>query len=198
MLGFARHYMGLTKHKTMTNWSIREITVAEACDVHAQQIAAITAAAFERQYGSGDGEVLLIAALRADGDVVVELAALEIGDVVGHIMFSRMRSAPERAVAALAPMCARIDRQRVGIGTALVRAGLEACRARGVQAVVVLGDPHYYARFGFSARLAEPLACPYAGPHLHALELEPGALSGVREIVYAKAFAAAAGKSDSN
>ena len=182
----------------MTNYPSGSFTLADARAEHAQQITAVTLAAFERQFGSGKGEAALISALRADGDVVVELVALEEREVVGHVLFSRMRATPERAVAALAPVCARVDRQRIGICTALVRAGLQACRTRGIQAVLVLGDPNYYARFGFSADLAKPLACAYAGPHLQALELEPGALSGVTQIVYAGAFAAAAGESDPN
>ena len=182
----------------MTNCPSGDFTLTEARAEHTEQIAAVTLAAFERQFGSGKGEAALITALRADGDVVVEMAALEEGEVVGHILFSRMRSIPERSVAALAPVSVRIDRQRIGIGMALIRAGLQTCRARGIQAVLVLGDPNYYERFGFSADLAKPLTCAYAGPHLQALELEPGALSGVKQIVYAGAFAAAAGESDPN
>jgi len=169
--------------------------VSDARAEHQAQIASIIIAAFEQKYGSGEGEATLVAALRADGDVMVELVALEDGQVIGHALFSRMRATPGRAVAALAPICARIDRQKIGVGTALIRAGLAACRAHGIQAVIVLGDPDYYARFGFSAELARSLVCVYAGPHLQALELEQGALSGVKEIVYAGAFAVAAGES---
>jgi len=54
----------------------------------------------------------------------------------------------------------------------------------------VLGDPAYYARFGFSQALAAPLASPYAGPHLQALALVPGTLSSARRgrIIYPPPF----------
>src|SRR5690606_41926034 len=58
----------------------------------------------------------------------------------------------------------------------LTRAGLDACRQAGVEAVVVLGHPAYYPRFGFSAAAAEVLAAPFSGPAFMALELAPGAL----------------------
>ena len=166
--------------------------ITEDCLPFVDAIAAMTQDAFARAYGNGDGEAALIAALRAANDVVVELAALEQGALAGHILFSRMADEPFTGrIAGLAPMCVRGDRQRSGIGSALVRAGLSRCRDRGIRAVMVLGENDYYGRFGFEARLAEGIACPYAGPHFQALELEPGALAGTRSANYARAFAAA-------
>src|SRR5205823_2365886 len=60
------------------------------------------------------------------------------------------------------------------------REGLEVCRAAGHRIVVVLGHPHFYPRFGFSAGLTEPLSSPFGGRGAWmALELVPGALGGV-------------------
>jgi len=61
---------------------------------------------------------------------------------------------------------------------------------RGMKAVIVLGDTDYYGRFGFSASLAEPISCAYAGEHFQALELERGVLQGVSCVSYAPAFSA--------
>ena len=98
--------------------------------------------------------------LRADGDVIAELACVENGAVVGHAMFSRMAiDPPLRRVVALGPVCARIDRQLSGVGTVLIRAGLAMCVEKGMDAVFVLGDPLYYGRFGFTAAMAAPIAC---------------------------------------
>jgi hypothetical protein len=81
---------------------------------------------------------------------------------------------------ALAPVAVRPDHQKRGIGSALIRSGLEACRAGGHRIVVVLGHAEYYPRFGFSAKLAEPLSSPFSGrDSWMALELVPGALDGV-------------------
>ena len=168
------------------------LKLTEDCAPIADAIAAMTVEAFTQQYGAGDGEAALIAGLRADGDVVVELAAFEGDQLVGHILFSRVIDEPYTGtIVGLAPMCARVGHQKQGIGSALVRAGLDFCRGRGVKAVIVLGDNDYYGRFGFSAALAEGIACAYAGPHFQALELEPGALHGIKSVAYAGAFSAA-------
>jgi putative acetyltransferase len=165
------------------------LKIVEDCVAIADAIAAMTVDAFTQQYGTGEGEAALIAGLRADGDVVVELAAFQGHELVGHILFSRAVDEPfTGTVAGLAPMCARVGHQRQGIGRALIRAGLDLCRARDVKAVIVLGDNDYYGRFGFSAALAEKIACDYAGPQFQVLELEPGALSGTTRVAYAPAF----------
>jgi len=157
---------------------------------HAAEIAKVVRTAFAQRYGSGDGEVGLIEALRADGDVLVEMAALEKDEIVGHVLFSRMTADPPASqIAALAPVAVRIDRQNQGIGDVLIRAGLAACREKGIDAVIVLGDPPYYRRFGFDPALAAHLASPYAGPHLQALEFRAGALRDVRTVAHAPAFA---------
>jgi putative acetyltransferase len=81
--------------------------------------------------------------------------------------------------------------QRQGIGSALVRHGLALCRERGISAVVVLGDPAYYGRFGFSPALARGLKTPWSGPHLMAIELVAGSLGDGSVVAhYPAAFAA--------
>lgn len=166
------------------------LQIVDDCGAHADEIAAITRAAFEKEYGSGDGEVTLIADLRADGDVAVELAALEGGVVVGHVMFSRLIVAPANLrVAALAPVSAALGRQRSGIGSALIREGLVRCAAQGFDAVTVLGDPEYYKRFGFTPQAARCFECAYSGPAFQALALRDGALqSGAWKLIYPRAF----------
>lgn len=175
----------------MTNGQSTFLTILRDCGSRAAEIAAVTRAAFQARYGSGEGEAAIIARLRADGDVIAELAAIENGEIVGHAMFSRLISEPGRFhMAALGPVCARTDRQRCGIGTALIRAGLADCAQSGVEAVFVLGDPHYYGRFGFGVAKAAGIACTYSGPHFQALELRPDELAGVKSVAYAPAFAA--------
>lgn len=134
----------------------------------------------EMAFGTPE-EAALVDRLRADGLVLVSLVACDGGAVVGHILFSELpiETAGRRVRgAALAPMAVRPDRQRQGLGSALVRRGLEACRALGVEAVVVLGHPAYYPRFGFSAETARHLEAPVSGPAFMALELTPGVLGG--------------------
>jgi putative acetyltransferase len=177
--------------KNMKSLQSRTVKILRDCDGYEADIANVVEKAFRAQYGKGDGEASLIVALREDGLVVAEFVAAEEGAVVGHAMFSRMTAEPAWGqIAALGPVCARLDRRRSGIASALIRAGLDACRAKDVAAVIVLGDPDYYGRFGFRAAKADGIACAFAGPDLQALELVPGALKDVTALSYAPAFSA--------
>jgi putative acetyltransferase len=141
-----------------------------------------------------EGEGQLVEALREGGWSRLSLVAEEGGRVVGHVLYSDLaiRTAQGAVGAlALAPLAVRPEAQGHGIGSALVRESLRRLRAGGHRIALVVGDPRYYGRFGFSAELALPLACEYAGPHFMALELKPGALRGVRgDVRYAPPFQA--------
>jgi len=138
------------------------------------------------------GEADLVHALRANGDALVELVAVQDEVVVGHILFTRLGLEGEDgslAGAALAPVAVRPDLQRRGIGGALIGAGVEACRDAGAVAVVVLGDPAYYPRHGFSAQAAGRLADPFrAGDAFMAMALCEGVLDRPLRPVYAEPF----------
>lgn len=127
-------------------------------------------------------EADLVDALRAGADPLVSLVAEEAGDVVGHVMFSpvTLPDHPELRLMGLAPLAVVPARQRTGVGGALTRAGLERCREIGVGAVVVLGHPAYYPRFGFVRADAYGIGCPFDAPAeaWMVAELETGYLSG--------------------
>ena len=132
-------------------------------------------------------EADLVDQLRVDGDAVISLVAHENDQLVGHVMFSRM-SAPFRALG-MAPVAVLPDWRRQGIAAALIRSGIEQARADGWEGIFVLGDPDYYQRFGFSARMAEGFSSPYAGPYLMVLSLQSSKLPiQVGQIEYALAF----------
>ena len=138
-------------------------------------------------FGSA-GEADLVDRLREDGDAVVSLVAVEGEAIVGHVLLSRMQ-APFKALG-LAPVSVRPDRQRSGVGSALVREGLARARADGWEAVFVLGEAAYYGRFGFDAETARGFASPYAGPHLMAVALMGRLPATSGRVDYAPAFAA--------
>jgi putative acetyltransferase len=142
----------------------------------------------------GEGEVRLVDALRDGGHGRISLVAEEDGQVVGHILFSVLTIAtPQGEIEALslAPLAVVPSRQRQGIGSSLVREGLRACREAGHRIVIVLGHPEFYPRFGFSAKLAEPLRSPYSGPAFMAVELVPEALRDIEgEVRYPPPFEA--------
>lgn len=152
-----------------------------------EDIRAVTEAAF----GQPD-EAELIESLRADGKVIAEQVAHDGESVIGHILFSRLRmseSGDTPALAALAPMAVTPERQKQGVGALLVAAGLADCKAAGVEAVIVLGHPDYYPRFGFSAAKAHSLKAPFEGAAFMALELTEDALKTARgELIYPEAF----------
>jgi putative acetyltransferase len=126
-------------------------------------------------------EAELVAALRSAGVATLSLVAVRSGEVVGHILFSPVTidtRGGARAAVGLAPMAVAPAWQRLGIGTALVRTGLVELRRRGHAAVVVLGHPQYYPRFGFERASRYGMRWEHDCPDeaFLALELVPGAL----------------------
>lgn len=127
-------------------------------------------------------EAELVDALRHGGFVRVSLVAEINGQIVGHILFSDLPIITFQGTVSalsLAPMAVVPEYQRQGIGSELVRRGLEACKEQGHRIVVVLGEPQLYRRFGFSSDLAKPLESPFSGESIMAIELVPEALSGI-------------------
>jgi len=92
----------------------------------------------------------------------------------------------------LAPAAVLPAHQGRGIGSALIRRGLEQCRSAGYGAVVVLGEPRYYSRFGFSRAAGRGLSNEYgAHDEFMVMELRAGALDGISGLVrYAPEFGA--------
>ncbi|HEY3476915.1 MAG TPA: N-acetyltransferase [Anaerolineales bacterium] len=116
----------------------------EAKDI--EQVRDIVRAAFPT-----DAESRLVDALRAHGKAIISLVAVNGDDVLGHILFSSVTTAPpsEGTGLGLAPVAVRPDAQSQRIGSKLVREGLRLCKELGYDYCVVLGSPKYYQRFGF-------------------------------------------------
>lgn len=136
---------------------IRETTPADTA-----AITSLVTGAFGQE-----GEARLVERLRASDRLTCELVAEEGGAILGHIAFSPVRIDQDGGGGrwwGLAPLAVAPDRQKQGIGAALVRAGLEAAAASGVTLVVVLGEPAYYGRFGFAPADRLGLSCIYEVP----------------------------------
>ncbi len=125
----------------------------------------------------GEDEARLVRKLRADGDLHLSLVAVAAGTVLGHVALSPVTG--DRPALALAPVAVAPGAQRLGIGAALIH---EAIRQAADLPVVVVGDPAYYARFGF---LPADLSSPYSGPYLQMV----GDLPAKATIRHAAAFA---------
>lgn len=150
-----------------------------------EAIDSVVTAAFGRP-----DEARLVARLRADEDVMFELVAEADGEIVGHILFSRLWADRFELYGALAPLAVHPRRHRQGLGSKLVRSGIECAREFGCFGLLVLGDPAYYGRFGFSAAAAGEVMAPYRGlPAFQALALEDDAFTGAMSVAYPDAFA---------
>lgn len=169
------------------------IAIERAAPRHAFDIDEVLRACFPRP-----AEAMLVKQLAIDGDLVLALVARDeaSGSVAGMVAMSRMTVAiggdPAPAVA-LAPLAVMPAFRRTGVAEALVSAAIAEMRAAGALLMFVLGDPAFYARFGFSVESAEGFDSPYAGPYLMAIELQGGLPCGPRGLAdHAPAFAALA------
>ncbi|MEZ5759469.1 MAG: N-acetyltransferase [Emcibacteraceae bacterium] len=142
----------------------------------------------------GEGEAKLVSALREKASPIISLVAELHDEIVGHIMFSPVKITGHEnfKIMGLAPVAVLPEHQNKGIGTTLIKEGLNKCLELGFPAVVLLGHAEYYPRFGFKPSTEYGLLCPYEGvpPECFmAMELIPGSLSKVSgQIKYHPAF----------
>jgi putative acetyltransferase len=159
--------------------SLREEAPADAV-----QIRTLLEASFP-----GTGEALLVDRLRSDGDLILSLAAEDAGVVVGYIAFSRLAveggEAPFPAVA-LAPLAVYPEYQKQGVATRLIQEAHACLAFLGETLSVVLGEPAYYGRFGYSNRRVARFESEYQSPYLMALSF--GAAPWEGRLVYPAAF----------
>lgn len=163
--------------------------VRDECEEDAAAIRAVTLAAFAGMPHSEQTEAAIVDALRASGALAVSLVAVEDGAVVGHVAFSAVTidGTPAPGWFGVGPLSVRPDRQRRGVGTALMRAGLARLRKAGAKGCVLVGDPGYYRRFGF--RAASSLVYPdLPAEYFQVLELAAEAPRGT--VAFHPAFAA--------
>ena len=142
-------------------------------------------------------EASLVELLRQRPQFISELSLVADEDLVlvGHILFTPIAidspTGQSSTSLALAPMAVLPERQRNGIGSALVRNGLELAKKMNYDAVIVLGHPEFYPYFGFRPASAWGIRAPFEVPDeaFMALELTSGALNNVMGIVaYPKEF----------
>jgi putative acetyltransferase len=135
-------------------------------------------------------EAELVDNLQAEGDAVLSLVAWCDGEIAGHILFSRLSALESRGLraSALGPLGVVPTKRGRGIASALVRNGISRLRADGEDLILVLGDPEFYARFGFSVEAARSFQTPYDGPHLQAMALSDAGHLAQGVLRYASAF----------
>src|SRR5512139_2212976 len=124
-------------------------------------VRAVNKTVFDQQIEAAIGD-----SIRAECPEAVSLVAVEANKIVGHIFFSPVSVSGENGPVTgmgLAPMAVLPERQRQGIGSLLVEAGIDAMRERICPFIVVLGHPEYYPRFGFVPASHHELTCQWQG-----------------------------------
>jgi putative acetyltransferase len=137
--------MGTARHS-------RAMDIRPESPADAAAISSLISAAFLTAEHSGGNEARIVEALREASSLTVSLVATENDRIVGHVAFSPVTiDGRSDGWFGLGPVAVIPDRQGIGIGTALIEAGLEQLRAQHSRGCVVLGEPAYYRRFGFTA-----------------------------------------------
>ncbi|BAZ15067.1 GCN5-related N-acetyltransferase [Calothrix sp. NIES-4071] len=153
------------------------------------KIAEVITAAFGQS-----NEAKLVEAIRDSENYIPQLSLVaEIdGNIVGHILFSYIHLISKEIlpVLALAPVAISPQFQNQGIGTALIKYGLEKADELGEALVIVLGHPSFYSRFGFVQSTYYGIKSPFEVP-AEAFMVKPLKNYEIKytgEVVYSKAF----------
>ena len=158
-------------------------------EIHTTRAEELTAVRHVHQqaFGGRSNEARLVDLLHAQNKAPISLVAARRGQVVAHVLFSPVwiePPSPRLNAVGLAPVGVLPDYQRQGIGSRLIREGLRRCQEAGYEAVVVLGNPAYYSRFGFVRARGHGLDNDYyADEDFMVIELKPNALEGIRGTV---------------
>ncbi len=155
---------------------------AETVEIHR-----LNTVAFDGRTDEAD----LVDALRGSGELLVSLVARRAGKIVGHIAFSRLivdgADGPVGGVA-LAPVGVLPEFQDEGVGSILIESGLRTLAGSGEQVVLVVGNPAYYVRFGFSTAVGKRYPSRHSGPNFMALVLGDPATAPIGPVRYPEAF----------
>jgi putative acetyltransferase len=132
-------------------------------------------------------EANLVEALRREAHPIISLVAEDEETIVGHVMFSPVTliGHPDLKIMGLGPVAVVPERQRMGIGTILIKTGMEKCKELGFGAIVVLGYPEYYPRFGFIPSVRYGIRSEYNVPEdvFMVTEFQPDYLQGSTGII---------------
>ena len=145
----------------------------------------------------GEAEAQLVSALRESATYNRELSLVaELGGrIVGHVLLTRVplrKDGAEKNVLALGPMSVVPSQSHRGIGSELINASISLAEDKGYGAIVVLGHPEYYKRFGFVPARGLQISCNLPAPEdaLTVMEIVAGNLAGGGHVEYPEPFVA--------
>jgi putative acetyltransferase len=128
------------------------ITIRAELPADVAAIEAVTVAAFANAPHAAHTEQLIVAALRRAGALSLSLVAEQGGEIVGHVALSPVvLSDGSPGWFGLGPISVLPEHQDRGIGSQLMHEALRRLRERDAAGCVLVGDPHFYTRFGFGA-----------------------------------------------
>ena len=158
---------------TDSAWILRAATADDA-----DAIDNITRRAF-----NGDIEAKLIKSLTRNNcyDPQLSIVAVdkESNNIIGHCLFSYVTildNDQSRTQLALAPVSVDPLYQGRGVGSDLIRHGVQIAKQLEYTIILVLGHVEFYTRLGFSVEMGKRVQCEYNGEHFMAMELKQGAL----------------------
>ena len=128
------------------------ILIRDEQNTDIQAIFNLTQKAFNDVEHSSHTEQFIVNALRESKQLTVSLVAETQGKVIGHIAFSPVSiSDGTTNWYGLGPISVLPEYQGKGIGSKLMKEGLNRIKALNAKGCVLLGDPNYYGKFGFKA-----------------------------------------------
>jgi len=125
---------------------IREERASDDAAIHD-----LTVRAFRPMSYSDGTEASIIRLLRHSGHLALSLVAEDDGAIIGHVAFSPIAIGDLDHWFGLGPIAVEPDRQRMGIGSALILTGLDVLKERGAAGIALIGDPAFYNRLGFES-----------------------------------------------
>ena len=144
-----------------------------------KQIYEVNKLAFQQE-----NESKLIEKIRKSENFIPELSIVaEIDNrIVGHILFSKIKiiGDSDYESLALAPMAVIPEFQKRGIGSELIKKGIDKAKELGFDSIIVLGHKEYYPKFGFQRASKWNIKCPFEVPDdvFMAIELTEKAFEG--------------------
>jgi len=148
------------------------MTIRQGTNGRERDIIALFTQVFSAAEGKAEGDAIgqLVETMLHENndDHLLIVTAEESGNLIASVIFSPMPyDADERQVYILSPMAVASERQRRGIGQAIISHGLSVLKEAGVDVAVTYGDPNYYSKTDFWPvdTLTVPAPFPLQHPH---------------------------------
>jgi len=163
-----------------------EILIRQECEADHDSVYEVVRSAFETMEMASGDEQDLVNRLRKSTAFIPELSLVAEcdGQVIGHIMFTKMKIGDYNALT-LAPVAVLPEYQKQGIGAKLIVEGHRIARELGHSVIILVGHADYYPRFGYTPARKSNIQAPFEVPDdaFMVLELREGGLNGISGMI---------------